>query len=401
MTSRSQLVDQLRGEAARHPPAQYPVQRATAQFHLGVALTAVGELAEADAVLREAARLFHGRLPVEHAKAANALGVALRDGGRLEEAAVAFAAAAEVFAGQRLGAEEGAAWFNLGLVRRAQADPGDARACFQRARGLLDRPAETAAATRELGATLLDTGLIDEAVATLQEAVELSDRAGDLHALSAAANALGLALLAAGRADEAADALGQALGNSPRSVRPESYAMVQANLALAHEQRGATARARLAARHALGVPTAPAPVRDQAAAILQWLKADPGDVLAVLDSEPQDAWPRLVRDELAWWLDAEPTVRRPHAAAWAARLAAEDNNNADKLAEAWLGAVLEVPPEGTEEAIGALVEGIGGLPPDQAERGHALVQRALPRFHLPQWQRLERLFARARAGAAG
>ncbi len=71
------------------------------------------------------------------------------------------------------------------------------------------------------------------------------------------------------------------------------------------------------------------------------------------------------------------------------------------MAEAWLGAVLEVPPEGTEEAIGALVEGIAALPPDQSERGHAVLQRALPRFHLPQWQRLEGLFARARAGAAG
>lgn len=400
MTGRSELLHHLRGEAARHDPAQYPVQRATAQFHLGVALTAAGQLAEADGVLREAARLFHGRLPVEHAKAANALGVALRDGGRFEEAAVAFAAAAEVFAGQDLRAEEGAAWFNLGLVRRAQHDPGDARACFQRARGLLDRPAETAAAARELGATLLEAGSIDDAVATLQEAVELADRAGDLPALAAAGNALGLALLAAGRADEAADALGQALGNSPRSVRPESYAMVQANLALAHEQRGATARARTAARHALGVPTAPPPVRDQAAAILERLGADPSDVLAVLDAEPQDAWPRLVRDELAWWLDAEPAVRRPYAAAWAARLGAEDEDAAD-LAEAWLGAVLEVPPQGTEEAIGAIVEGLDALAPDQAQRGHAVVERALPRFHVPQWQRLEELFSRARAGVGG
>jgi tetratricopeptide (TPR) repeat protein len=393
-----QLIGRLRAEVARHPPERRPVQRATAQFHLGIALTGRGRLAEAERALREAAALFAPSLPVEHAKAVNALGAVLRETGRPGDAAAAFAAAARAFSGQGLDAEEGAAVFNLGLARLAQRDLEAACDCFEHARGLLHAPPQAAAASRELGGALLAAGRVDDAIAALEEAVRLSDRARDLPGLGAAANALGLALLAAGRATDAVASLRSALGASPRSIRPESWAMVQANLALAYERTDEAARARVAARQALGTPDAPAAVRAQAAAAERRLGADAGDVLAVLAAEPREAWADVVRQELGWLLDAEPDARRRHAAAWARALGA-GGEYATELAEAWLGAVLEVPPHGAEQAIRSLVEATATLEHERAEVARAAVRRALPRFHPPQWQRLEELFARV-AGPA-
>src|SRR5215212_11475176 len=90
-----EAIEELEERLARFPPERYPVQHATAQFHLGVALANAGRPAEAERALHVAARLFApDRLPTEHAKATNALGAALRLAGRLDEAAAAFSRAA-------------------------------------------------------------------------------------------------------------------------------------------------------------------------------------------------------------------------------------------------------------------------------------------------------------------
>lgn len=393
-----ELIGRLRADVARHSPERYPLQRASALFHLGIALTSRRELGDAEQSLREAAALFAPHLPVEHAKVINVLGAVLRDTGRAEQAAAAFAAAARIFSGHDLTAEEGAAVFNLGLVRSSQSDLQAACDCFEYARAQLEAPPQAAAASRELGCALLAAGRVDDAIGALQDAVALSERAHDLPALAAAANALGLALLSAGRATEAVASLRTALGASPRSLRPQSWAMAQANLALAYERTEEHARARVAARQALGAPDAPAAVRAQAQETQMRLGVEPCDFLEVLDADPRDAWPELVRQEVAWALDADAGARRSQAAAWA-RALATGGERASALGEAYLGAVLEIPHDRTAEAIDALVEAIESLPTEDSERARIVVQRALPCFHLPQWQRLEHLFGFT--GAAG
>src|SRR5919201_5238471 len=91
-------IEELERRLARFPPERYPVQHATVQFHLGVALVNAGRPAEAERALQIAARLFSpDRLPAEHAKTTNVRGAALRLAGRLDEAAAAFVQAADEF----------------------------------------------------------------------------------------------------------------------------------------------------------------------------------------------------------------------------------------------------------------------------------------------------------------
>src|SRR5919199_4190709 len=91
-------IAELEQRLARYPPDRYPVQHATAQFHLGVALINARAPVEGRRALERAAALFgEVGLRVEHAKALNALGAALRDSGEPEGAARAFADAADEF----------------------------------------------------------------------------------------------------------------------------------------------------------------------------------------------------------------------------------------------------------------------------------------------------------------
>jgi Flp pilus assembly protein TadD len=60
-----EAVDELEERLRRHPVDRYPVQHATAQFHLGVLRARRGELDRAEAALAAAAALFpRGELPV-------------------------------------------------------------------------------------------------------------------------------------------------------------------------------------------------------------------------------------------------------------------------------------------------------------------------------------------------
>ncbi|MDP9401574.1 MAG: hypothetical protein M3P39_11665, partial [Actinomycetota bacterium] len=91
-------VGELEERLRRFPAQRYPVQHATAQFHLGVAHAQTGDLAGAELALATAARLFDPRaLPAEHGKAMNALGAVLRLAGRAAEAMEVLARAAAAF----------------------------------------------------------------------------------------------------------------------------------------------------------------------------------------------------------------------------------------------------------------------------------------------------------------
>jgi tetratricopeptide (TPR) repeat protein len=338
----------------------------------------------------------------DDAVALNELGAARRQAGDLEEAATAFHRAAQAFEARGMRAEHAAATFNLGLVERQRGDREGAIACFERARALLGHDAApAAAAARELGAALLEAGRPADAIAPLEEALRLAAVGNDRPGAGAAANVLGLVHLAGGRPAQAVEVLREALACHPRSVRPEDYAMVKANLALAYDQAGDARRARVAARQALGVPAAAGPVREQAAALLERLGDSPGDLVAILDAEPPERWPALLREEAARLADADDDSREGEARAWLnARLDREDDR-ADELCEHWLGALLELPPTAMEALIRAELDARAGLDPAARARLEAQTERASARFPPPQLVRLHEAFARIGAGVVG
>lgn len=390
-------IADLEQRVVRYPARLYPVQHATAQFHLGVALTNEGRFEQAEAALTAALRGFEpDGLRVERAKARNALGAALRLAGRLEEAAASFAAASESFEAAELTAEQGAARFNLGLVRRELGDSLKADEAFERAWKLLEDAGlggQAGAAARELGTTRFVAGDIEGALPPLERGVRLAARARDEAGVGGAANILGLVHLTAGRGNEAIKAFRTALSAYPRSIRPEGYALVKANLALAHEQVEEAPRARLAARQALAIPGAPKPVRAQAAALMERLGDEPGDVLAVLDEDPSERWPTTVREELTRWGEADPRERQAEAGAWIEGQLARPEAATD-LAAAWLDALLELPPQHLEVLVTSLLEALAERHGEARAQVRSDFSRAMARLHVPQLMRLRDAFNR-------
>ena len=394
-------VDDLLARLDRFPADRYPVQRATASFHLGVALAGGGRLEEAESALHVACELFRPeQLPAEHAKAANALGAVQRMAGRFDQAARSFRTASRLFGEAALHLEQGAALYNLGLVERETNGQG-AMAAFEQARSLLDParvPGQAAAVARELGATLLSAGRPDDAVPPLEAAVDLAAAAGDRVGLGGAANALGLAHLASSRVVEAVQALEQAVAAHPRSVRPDAYAMAKANLALALEAAGRLPRARLAALQAAGAPSVPEPVHAQALAVLSRVGTDPGAVWAVLDEEPPERWAAVVREEVTRWQDGTEAERSSECRAWVAGQL-ERPRAAEELAGAYLAALVELPPRTLDVMVRSTIGALGSFVPELQERFAGQCSRALARFPVPQLLRLKDTFSAAATDA--
>lgn len=377
-------VRELEERLDRYDAERYPVQHATARFHLGVALTDAGRAEEAIESLMRAVALFDPELlPVEHAKAVNALGAARRLAGDPEGAGVEFEQAATLFERVGLEQEHGAALYNLGLVCR-EADPSAAVECFRRAASLLAGGHEAAAA-RELGATLLQLGELGEATQVLERTVEAARR-GDAAGLGGTLNALGLVQLAAGKDDDAVESFREAAAAHPRGIRPAEFAMAKANLALAFERAGDVRRARLAARQALGVTALPEPVEAQASAILARLGPAGDDLLGVLLEEREERREGLVREELVRSAGDSDAERLAEATTWI--------DGSGELAGLWLGALLELPPASMERLVRSALEALSSRDPDVQERFRGHVSRAAARFHMPQLLRLEEVFRR-------
>jgi tetratricopeptide (TPR) repeat protein len=393
-------IEELQDRLRRYPADRYPIQHATAEFHLGIALADRDRLEEAEAALRRSAGLFDpSKLPLEHGKARNSLGAVLRLLGRTTEASDEFVAARSLFeqAGREL--ELAAALFNLGLVQRDLGHDEEAVDAFRRAQEIFEGhrlPSQTGAAAREVGATLLVRGELDDAWGAFEEAIELAERAGDQAAMGAAANGLGLIELARGTPAHAVERFRAAASAHPRSVRPGEFAMAKANLALAYEGIGDAARARLAARQALGAALIPDPVREQATAILAHLDAGDDDLAAVLESEPRERWALVVREEAVRWADTTPPEQIDEARAWVASELRRPELGAD-MAEAWLGSLLELPPAAMESLIRAGLQALGERTPGERRRFRDDVRMAMSRFHVPQLMRLKDTFNRLAA----
>jgi len=370
----------------QYDPARYPVQHAVTRFHLGSLLTDAGRVEEAIDSLARAVELFDpAALPVEHAKSLNALGAARRLAGETKLAGATFERAAELFAEAGLDPERGAALFNLGLVRRTE-DPAVAADCFRRAAELLG--AQEAAALRELGATLLELGEVEAAIDVLERAAAGAER--DPVGYGAALNALGLARLEAGQSAAAAESFRGAAGAHPRSLRPAEFAMAKANLALAYERLADPARARLAARQALGVMEPPEPVVEQARALLARLGPGTDDLLTVIRETPHESWEALVREELVRSASAPPGGQRDEAGMWI-------RGSSVELGRAWLGVLLELPPAAFESLARAALEALPAFEPEAQRRFRDDIGRAGASFHVPQLLRLEETFARLAA----
>ncbi|MDP9377644.1 MAG: tetratricopeptide repeat protein [Actinomycetota bacterium] len=398
-------IAELEERLRRFPAKRYPVQHATAQFHLGVALVESGDLVRAEAALAAAAANFDPRaLSVEHGKALNALGAVLRLAGRHGEALPILVRAVATFEAGGGMAEQGAALFNLGLVRREAGDLEGAANALTESRGRFEAarsPQAAAGAARELGVVHLGGGDLDAARRALEDAVELAGAAGDEALAGDAANVLGLVELAADRPQAALDAFSAAVGAHPRGVRPQGYAMAKANLALAQERAGEPTAARVSARQALGVPDAPAPVRSQAAEVFARLTRQPGldggpssagaDAVALMEAEPPTRRARIVREELARWLDRDPDGLRGEAGEWIdAQL--ERHGTASDLAEELLAGLLELSPAEMERIIRAIVGALSARPPGDQAQFRAQVAMAAARFHVPQLLRLRDAF---------
>ncbi|SNR81751.1 tetratricopeptide repeat protein [Blastococcus mobilis] len=391
--------ESLEARLGRYPVGRYPVQHATAQFHLGAARLAAGEPTVAVEALTVARQVF-GRvgLRLEEAKATNMLGIALRESGRPGDAETAFRAAVGGFAALGQPVERAAASYNLGLVLRDAGDLAGAQTAWEDAqRSFLTagQHAEAGACAREHGASLLTAGDPTGARLLLEEAVELAERGGDLAGLGAALNGLGLALLATDRSAEAAEAFRRALGGFPRAVRPAEYAMAKANLALAAARAGQDSRARLAARQALAVAAATGPVRDQARQVLAVLPPPPGDdLLTVLDSEPPDRWTATLREEVLRLVEATASDREA-AVAGLLEGALARPGAAVALGQSLLHVLLELPPAAYDAMVRAAVAAGVGSTGRSTEAGDALagvMRSAMARFPLPQWQRLATSF---------
>lgn len=395
------LLARLRAEVERYDPRRYPVQHATARFHLGSTLIGSGAPDEAVSNLQRAAELFPSDgLPVEHAKALNMLGVALREAGALHESVAAFSGAEAMFDDQGQPLELAASRFNRGLVLWGLGELEQARDAFDRALTVFrdaDTREQASAAARELGSVLLELGRLDEAAAVLEEAMELARRGAGRQALGAAANVLGLVLLQADRPREARRTFEDATGAHPRSVRPDAYAMARANLALACERTGDHDLARLAARQARATPRGAPEVRDQAQGVLDRLGDDAMALVRVLDREPPDRWVPVIREEVRRLVEVDHPDRQREVDAWVDGLT-EDPARAVERCEAWLDVLLEMPPEAMETMLDATVTSINARDPDVAAWLRSDVSRAMIRFQVPQWMRLEEAVDRISTG---
>lgn len=395
--------DVLHERLGRYPADRYPVQHATTQFHLGSVLLQSGDAAAALGALGVAQQVFSAAgMQVECAKAGVMVGVALRSAQRPEAAADALRAAYAALEGAGADAEQAAAAYNLGLVLADVGDSAAAREAWHRARELFlsgGYALQAAAAAREHGASLLMSGDADAALPLLVQAASLAERGGDDAGTAAAANVLGLAHLAAGDATSAVEVLRRATGFAPRTVRPADHAMVKANLALAYEQDGSTARARLAAAQALAVPDAAAPVRAQAQDLLGRL---PGrleeDLLIVLDDEDAEGWVVLLREEVLRVADGAPAQRQALVRGLLDGVLTRPGRAYD-LVEALLQVVLELPPRPYAACTQALVAACARRPPAESDRLRAVIGSALARFAIPQWQRLAGSLDEAAAAA--
>jgi hypothetical protein len=128
--------------------------------------------------------------------------------------------------------------------------------------------------------------------------------------------------------------------------------------------------------------------------VIERLGRDDSDLRIVLEAEPAEARPRLVREELSRTTDANDDERAADMRAWLQAHIASTLEPAD-IAELWLGGLLELPPEDLEPLVRRCLQAASELDAEAHDTFRQAVTRAMVRFHIPQWMRLQDVFSRA------
>lgn len=239
----------LRASLERYPLDRHPVEHATIQFNIGLALAEAPEgdrtqrLKSAIEAYARALRVFDAdRFPVERARVLNALGTAERDLGMGIVARDRFQEAVHCAQDAGAAAELGSACNNLGLTLVDLGELDEAVASYDQAlEAFVDHP-------RQMATTRVNRGLAHSAradVASLQAAIADFDRA--LESISAeiapyvfatahqsrAVALMGLPGDRRANLSAAIRSLEQALNVFTRTSYPYQHALVRHNMALA------------------------------------------------------------------------------------------------------------------------------------------------------------------------
>ncbi len=140
---------------------------------------------------------------------------------------------------------------------------------------------------------------------------------------------------------------------------------------------------------------AAAPVRALAREVLARLADDSdGDLATVLDAEPVERWPAVLREEMLRLGDVSAAERHEVVRGVFDSLLTRPGASYD-LAASMLHVLLELPPALFGDMVVAVVHATGGRAEEDAQRLRAVVGSALARFPVPQWQRLAASFNQA------
>ena len=246
------LIDELRERLVEYPKESLPLEHATVQFNLGLALMesphgatqddqrdAIGAFAQALTVFRPAT------FPVERARVLNALGSVERDLGSLSLAQERFLEARDLVEPSESPAEFGAVMNNLGLTYADQGMRSEMQGVFQEALDTfsIERYARQRLTTlHNLGQALTGSGSEpdrERAIEVYREALTLTDESDTLYLKALVHTSLGLALMAQkGNAlDDAIAEYQQALAVFDRLTYPFQHAVTINNLGVAFLER--------------------------------------------------------------------------------------------------------------------------------------------------------------------
>jgi tetratricopeptide (TPR) repeat protein len=256
-------IERLTRLVALTPRERVPLDWATTQTNLGIALEVLGERESGTARLEEAVAAFRDalmertreRVPLEWALTQNILGTALqtlgeRESGtaRLEEAVAAYREALKEQTRERVPLNWAATQNNLGNALEAlgERESGTARleeavAAFRDA--LMERtrervPLDWAMTQNNLGIALGRLGAHEEAVAAYRDALMEYTRERVPLDWAMTQNNLGIALGRLGAHEEAVAAYRDALQEFTRERVPLQWAMTQNNLGFALQRLG-------------------------------------------------------------------------------------------------------------------------------------------------------------------
>lgn len=383
-------------ERVRALPKGRPFERGVLRFNLGVAYaeSPSGDrqvnLSRGLSSLESAAKLFDPfTKPMEHARTQNMLGIVLRELGRHTEAAAAFRRAAEMVPASINPGEHGAPMNNLGLTLLDMGSRDEAIEAFQDALEAFDGPMflrQRVDALHNLGQALAASEKPEDVrrgIDFYNQALEITDPQEFPYQWALLQNSLGVAYTGIGEPEKAAEAFRQALRVYTRLRFPFQYALAKNNLALANIQIGGVQ----ALRQAVVACEDAIMVLDIRMHRQQWEQVYRNLELAekglkeleqegtraqhfarLLADEVDDAMVQAFRERLAeYTMFPEPRRLQALAELDLAILSLPDES-AQKLTNAWLTVLMELPHEQFLAGLQGRMAAHGTLDAEASER---------------------------------